>query len=279
MTTHVTPELIVSCLRLLADGYKLVRDRFKDKKTPENVEEIVIKIDKRHKGATTIDETEIDHMLTSTLNAEDAALVKSDLELLALLVFPSPALELFDYWGMLGILVTGLHKLAVDLRIFELRGVHGSLGEILKLDKTSKAILRKEELRRFGNPSPRWSLDDVQSFVVLLREGPGLLLRVVVEVTLEYYGGGGYGDTRRERCSGLFAIERGPKPHWLAFRRLDGNFELHENLHFMLTAAHFKAIVQALRDDIRDYATELKADEELIAPLFKQIDAFKKGIS
>jgi hypothetical protein len=94
---------------------------------------------------------------------------------------------------MLGTLVTGLHKLAVALRIFELRGVHGSLEEILKLDKTSKAILSKEELTRFGNPSPRWSLQDVQSFVVLLREGPGLLLRVGVEVTLEYYGGGGTG--------------------------------------------------------------------------------------
>jgi hypothetical protein len=47
----------------------------------------------------------------------------------------------------------------------------------------------------------------------------------------------------------------------------------------MLAAPHFKAIVQALRDDIRDFAAELKTDEELIAPLFKQIDAFKKGIS
>ena len=36
------------------------------------------------------------------------------------------------------------------------------------------------------------------------------------------------------------------------------------------------AIVSALRDDIRDYATEVQADERKIAPLFKQIDEFVK---
>jgi hypothetical protein len=43
---------------------------------------------------------------------------------------------------------------------------------------------------------------------------------------------------------------------------------------YRLEAADLISIVNALRDDIRQYAGEVQADEQKIAPLFAQIEAF-----
>ena len=279
MIEHLSPEFVVSSLRLLVESYKLARERFKDKKTPEHVEEIIITIREERNKQKNVDMDQVERLLTSKLEASDAAVVKSDLQLLNLLVLASPDPEMFDYWGMLTTLVAAIHKFAVEHRIFELRGVQGTLGEVLKLERTSKAILEKKTLRDFGVPGPRLSVHDVEAVVALVREADGLPLRMIIAATFEYYSGGGYGSTSKEYYDGLFAIESGPRPHWLKFRRIDNQYRLSEGLQFMLTASHFKAIVEALRDDIHSYAQQLKSDEQLIAPLFEQIQAFSKNIA
>jgi hypothetical protein len=73
MVEHLTPEIIISSLRLLVDGYKLARERFKDKKTPERVEEIIITITEEQKSHKAVDMEQIDRLLSSKLEVTDAA--------------------------------------------------------------------------------------------------------------------------------------------------------------------------------------------------------------
>jgi hypothetical protein len=134
-------------------------------------------------------------------------------------------------------------------------------------------------LRDFGVPSPRSSVHNVQAVVALVRDGDGLPLRMIVQAEFEYHGYGGYGSSSMENYDGLYVIEGGPRPHWLRFRRIDSHYHLSEGLQFMLTGPHFKALVEALRDDIRSYAQELRADEQLIAPLFEQIRTFAEKLA
>src|SRR5262245_38138479 len=114
---HFSPELALNGLRLLLEGYKVFRDRFKDKKTPDHVEEILVQAEKSPEKAAEIEQT-----LTKALEPCDAAIVKGDLELLSLLVHPTPHMDAFDYWSQLTKLVAGLHTYAVKNRLFELRG-------------------------------------------------------------------------------------------------------------------------------------------------------------
>jgi hypothetical protein len=90
----VHPDLVVSSLRLLVDIYKLASDRFKDKKTPERIEEIVVRAEQA--SPRTADKAEIERSIAEALDPGDAAIVKSDLELLSLLLVRAPALEAFD---------------------------------------------------------------------------------------------------------------------------------------------------------------------------------------
>ncbi len=84
---HITPELILSGLRLLVEGYKLARDRFKDKKTPDRVEEVIIEAEQAK--PETVDASEIERRVAEALDPSDAAIVKGDMELLSLLLLPA----------------------------------------------------------------------------------------------------------------------------------------------------------------------------------------------
>jgi hypothetical protein len=57
--------------------------------------------------------------------------------------------------------------------------------------------------------------------------------------------------------------------------RISGHFV--QRYEYILEASDLVSIVQALRDDIRDYAVAISADEKKIGPLFAAIDAFVKG--
>ena len=81
MDLAASPELIISVLRLLSDWYKIFGDGFRDKKTPEHVEEILAQAEKNPQK---VDRAEIEGSLARVLEPDDAAIVKSDLDRLLL---------------------------------------------------------------------------------------------------------------------------------------------------------------------------------------------------
>jgi predicted nucleotidyltransferase len=81
MDLDANPELIISVLRLLSDWYKIFGDVFRDRKTPEHVEEILLQLEKNPEK---LDMAEIEGSLTRVLEPNDAAIVKADLERLLL---------------------------------------------------------------------------------------------------------------------------------------------------------------------------------------------------
>jgi hypothetical protein len=81
MDLQVSPESIVSVLRRLSDWYQIFGDGFRDKKTPEHVEEILVQAEK---DPGRVDKAQIEGSLTRALEPNDAAIVKGDLELLLL---------------------------------------------------------------------------------------------------------------------------------------------------------------------------------------------------
>jgi hypothetical protein len=58
---HITPDLILSGLRLLVDVYKVARERFKDRKAPDRVEEVIIKAEQAK--PETVDASEIERRI------------------------------------------------------------------------------------------------------------------------------------------------------------------------------------------------------------------------
>jgi hypothetical protein len=273
MLEHLTPELIVSSLRFLLESYKLGRDRFKDKKAPEDIEKIVTQAEKAE--PKTIDAADLDRSITETLGPEDAAMVKGDLELLSLLILPAPKLDAFNYWEMLSRLVEGLQAYARDKRLFELRGINQSgFGQVLVLHKAAAEILPAEQAARLATPYEREGLKQANGIAILRPDGSGFpIVSGVLAEFYQYSSMGGTPGVKIDMC--FFDISPGQQPHWLKFDRgyrSSGHFM--QSHQYMLEAADFVSIVKALRDDIHDYANQILADEQTIGPLSAAIDAF-----
>lgn len=276
MVEHLTPEVIISSLRLLLETYKIGRDRFKDKKAPEDIEKIVIRAEKAE--PRTLDAAEIHRSITQTLGPEDAAMVKGDLELLSLLILPAPKLDAFNYWGMLSRLVEGLHAYARDKRLFELRGIdQKGYGQVLVLRKAGAAILPPKQALKLPIPYDMQRLKDADGVAILRQQGSGFsIVAGVVARFYQYSSMGGEPDVKTDMC--FYNLGPGLQPHWLRFNRAD-EYTLHyqPGLQYMLEASDFVSIVKALRDDIHDYATAINADEQKVGPLSAAIDAFVKA--
>ncbi len=275
---HLSPELIISSLRLLVEVYKLGRDKFKDKKTPDRVEEIVIRVE--NAPPNSVNAAEIERRITDALDPGDAAIVKGDLELLSLLMLPSPALEAFDYWGKLTVLIDGLQAYAREKRLFELRGYNRpQFGQVLQLPKTGGCILPQKHAADLCIPYQREGLKHAEGLALLRKEGQGLPIEVGVGAEFYQYSSmGGHPGVEFDSC--FYHVGPGQQRHWLKFDRAQwGSAHFGRAYEYMLGASDFVAIVQALKDDISDYAIAAQADEQKIGPLFAAIDAFAKGMS
>jgi hypothetical protein len=273
VTSHFSSEFYINALRFLLEGYKVARDRFKDKKTPEHVEDIVVKAEKSQSPASADIERGIDR-----LEPGDAAIVKADLQLMSLLTLPAPTLDSFDYWGKLTQLVNGLQIYARNNRLFELRGQKvRRFGEFLSLPRTSKVILPREHAREMAIPSRSERVKRVESSALLRKEGAEFPIVVFVGVEFDQFSS--MGDSWQAGDAEYFMIEPGQQRHWLRFVRDNGHQPHFEpSYEYRLEASDFIDIAQALNNDIREYATEVNADERKIEPLFTAIDAFTKGL-
>lgn len=273
---HITPELILSGLRLLVEGYKLARDRFKDKKTPDRVEEVIIEAEQAK--PETVDASEIERRVAEALDPSDAAIVKGDMELLSLLLLPAPKLEAFDYWSMLDRLVGGLRVYAEEKRLFELRGKKFSFGQGLLLCRTGPCILPSELAGEFAVPHRMQALKDAEAIAFLQKDARNFPIIVAVKANFYQYSSiGGTPGVESDSC--FYDVMPGQQRHWLKFDR-GQRYSAHfgQASEYMLSASDFASICAALRDDIQEYAAEIQADQQKIGPLFAAIDAFAKGI-
>jgi hypothetical protein len=275
--SHFSPDFYVNALRFLLEGYKVARDRFKDKKTPEHVEDIVIRAEKSPAPASEEIERSIDR-----LDPGDAAIVKGDLQLMSLLMISPPSMDAFDYWGKLTQLVAGLRALAIKNRLFELRGVkRDSLGEVLLLPRSGKLILpNKLAVQIAVSENSLERVKDAECLAILRKEAQDFPIVALVGAQFEKYTIMGEGPfVASDSC--YFAIAPGQQRHWLSFSRPRERYRPHfeTSFEYRLNAADLISIVQALKGDIRDYATDVIADEGKIAPMFAAIDAFAKGLA
>src|SRR5579883_1554822 len=105
---HVPPDQWVNILKFVLETIKFGterHDRWKDKKAPKKVEEILTRAESDPK---TLDARELERSIDNALEPEDAATIKGQLELVSLLLVPGPNMDAFDYWGKLEQLVRGL---------------------------------------------------------------------------------------------------------------------------------------------------------------------------
>jgi hypothetical protein len=279
MDVHwMTADTLINASRLFIEYWKLRRDKFKDTKAPERIEQIIIEIKQEEaKGPKLLEPGDVENRIISALEPADAAIIKSDLELLNLLVLPSPNIDMFDYWGMLNQLVAGLKMFAIEKRIFDLRGSGTDVGQAIPLERTTKQIISDVRAKHLAIAFQRESVDGVRVHVGLASGLVGFPLRVVVFAGFDYYSGiAGYSGTNVEVHQAVYGIECGQRPHWLKFSLIQGDAHFRREYEFMLTGSDFLDIANALRDDIHAFALELNADERKITPLFQQIQSFTK---
>lgn len=271
---HMTPELAIHGLRLLLEGYKVFRDRFRDKKTPERVEQILVEAEK-----TPHNVAEIEQSLTKTLEPGDAAIVKGDLELLTLLVVPTPKMDAFDYWGQLSKLVVGLHAYASKNRLFELRGRKDSMfGEVLLLAKSGQCILPDKHAFELARPDgQRERVKDANALALLRKEARDFPIVALAHANFNQYHSMG-GPPSVIPAGEYFSVSSGQQKHWLRFEKIGSSYHFWDQYEYMLDASDLISIVQALRDDVHQIAAEVQADEQKVESLFSAIDAFAKEI-
>jgi hypothetical protein len=273
--SHFSPDFYINALRFLLEGYKVARDRFKDKKTPEQVEDIVVQAEKSPSSAVSDIERGIDR-----LEPGDAAIVKGDLQLMSLFMVPPPSLDAFDYWGKLSQLVSGLRAFAMKNHLFELRGqVKQGLGEVILLGRSGSCILPENIAAGMPIPYQMQSLKDTVCLALLRKASSEFPITLTVGAQFnEYSPVGGPPSLVSDAC--YFDIKPGQQRHWLKFDRCErttSHFVRYSE--YRLEAADLILIANALRDDVRDHAVSIQADEEKIGPLFAAIDAFAKGLS
>ena len=137
-------------------------------------------------------------------------------------------------------------------------------------------MLPKELAVELSRPASRWeSVKDATCLALLRKEAQGFPIVALVGARFnEYSSMGGPPSVNSDSC--YFAVGPGQHRHWLSFSRPSESYRPHFETHFeyRLDAANLISIVQALRDDIREYATHVNADEEKIRSLFAAIDAF-----
>ena len=256
------------------EGYKVFRDRFRDKSTPDRVEEILVEAEKTPAKAAEIEQT-----LTNTLEPSDAAIVKGDLELLSLFAHPVPSLDAFDYRSQLEKLVISVRAYAVKNRLFELRGRSDSrFGETLFLRRTGKFLLPDKYAIELAIPDTSQQVKDAGTLALLRKDTDRFPVTALVKADLNEYHSYGGPPSLVSRAS-YFWITSGQQRHWLRFVRDSGSPYFHDHIEYRLDAADLIGIVKALREDIQAIAAEVHADEQMIAPLFTAIDAFSKEVS
>lgn len=275
MFEHLSPELVISGLRLLMEGYKFGRDQFKDKKTPERVEEIVTRAEKSPR----LGSQQIEEEITNVLDPSDAAIVKGDLELLSLLLLPAPKLDAFDYWGKLTQLVSGLQAYAAKNRLFELRGSkRQGLGEVLYLPQVGDALLPAEVAANLPRPYSMQSLKGVKSMAFLRKDANDFPITLLLRAEFnQYHSVGGPPSVESAAC--FLNVTVGQQKHWLGFDcGVQSAAHFSQGYEYMLDAARLISIFHALRDDIGQYAKDVQADERKVEPLFAAIDEFVKSL-
>jgi hypothetical protein len=274
ITPHTDPHLFVSGLRLLLDIYKLANDRFKDRKTPERVEEILTRAERSRHG-----KEEIERSLDA-LEPHDAEIVRNDLQLLSLLTFPTPQLDAFDYWGKLTALAKGLQTFAKEKRLFELRGENNEpFGEYLLLPTSGRCLLPLTHARRLAHRADGGeTLKDVEGIAVLLKETNQTEFPIKLWVRARFYSRHEWDSEEISAHTCVYFIHQGQQKHWLKFRRPDAYYSRFEQRYeYRLDADDFTSIVRALRADIHECASRARADEEKVRPLFNAIDEFTKA--
>jgi hypothetical protein len=124
-------------------------------------------------------------------------------------------------------------------------------------------------------PTSHWErLKDAECLAILRKEAQDFPIVALIGARFNRYSSMG-GNPGVEPYVCYFEIGHGQQRHWLSFSRAHA-YEPHFRTHFeyRLEAADLISIVQALRDDIREYATAVSVDEEKIRSLFTAIDAF-----
>jgi hypothetical protein len=163
--------------------------------------------------------------------------------------------------------------------LFELRGIHQpEYGQqVLVLKKSGSAILPAARAENLTIAYRMQTLKRAKGVAILRPEGSGFpIVSGVIAEFFEHSSMGGEPGVKTDHC--FFDVGPGQQPHWLMFDRGErSTSHFKQRLQYMLEAADFVSIVQALRDDIHDYATAINADEQKIGPLSTAIDAFVKA--
>ena len=265
--------LAISMLQLLYMIYTEQRRRAENTApNPERMQEL-------------IDELEIDgaQMSSDALNRKieakfdivEATQVKGDLALFGLVAEPV-GFDQFDYWGLLNRLLRSLQQVAIRHNIFKIRGRKGHAGLILKLGRTTDALISDQRLRSAIRPLGHERLDHIEEVAVFLSDqGEQFPLVVVVTASFQNPGAGigGYSQSSFFSNFAIYKINVGQQAHWLKFILYQSVTRFTE-FEFMLSGPELRWIVQALSEDFRAYVDEIRRDVLITGSLFHEVDGF-----
>ena len=171
------------------------------------------------------------------------------------------------------------HAYAVKNRLFELRGRSDSrFGETLFLRGTGKILLPDKYAIDLAIPNTSQQVKDAGTLALLRKNTNRFPVTTLVKADLNEYHSYGGPPSVVSRAS-YFWITSGQQRHWLRFVRDDSSPYFHDHIEYRLDAADVIAIVTALREDIGEIAADVRADEQMVVPLFTAIDAFSKEMS
>jgi len=251
------PVLVVGILQLLYMVYADQRTRVDDgyvAPDPILVKELIDEIDATEAAP------EIDLRIENKFVPADAKRIKDDLALFGVVASPV-TLNDFDYWTLLKRYISGLKFLCTSLGLFTIRGEKNGFGQVLSMPHTFDSLLSPERIRaafkRLGCEEYQ-GVVDARCFLLenSEREVPLVLCPTV---KINKWDVTGLGGSWTESDFAVYNLSVGQQRHWLRFELYQGSLHFSE-LEYMLSGEMLRKFVYALRDDIAEHASRMRAD-------------------
>lgn len=106
-----------------------------------------------------------------------------------------------------------------------------------------------------------------------------LPLCLKINVRIERYGCTGYGSSTFSEEFATYKVVQGQGPNWLMLDFYQDTYSsLFTRLEFRLTAHELVRIVEAFKNDIRAYLSDIHSESAVLEKLFQQVESFLSGI-
>jgi hypothetical protein len=259
--------LLVTILQFLATVYQISRPN-------EQIVRVIKEVAAEVETDMPIDGVQfVNEQFQKRLESKDALVVSNDISLLTALFSFRATTESFNYFGVLFNVLSSVVGFCTRHHIFLLRGMGYGSNKVLPLKRAAHVLcppmIRKTWVLVKNAQYSTPSTSNVNLYLVQSMKEPQFsrpiersnLLPVVGDALVAYRESFMEGGSEPRTEMLHFYVAKGAESHWIGFVS-DGQSRTAISFQRMLKAIEVESIIGAIRDDILEYVTDIRKDQE-----------------